>query len=110
MGRHEMVARTTQTEYPWQTVVRGLFQALVALAGAAPLIYAAFTQQDPALAAGGVGTVLAVMGGITRVMALPAVEGFLQAHLPWLAAAPGDLERKARRLDAEGLQGGAEDG
>ena len=94
MGKHELVAQTTQTEHPWQTVVRGIFQALVALAAAAPLIYAAFTQQDPALAAGGVGTVLTIMAGVTRVMALPAVETFLQRFVPWLAAAPGDLERK----------------
>lgn len=110
MGRHELEARTTQTEHPWQTVVRGIFQALVALAAAAPLIYAAFTQQDPGLAAGGAGAVLTVLAGVTRVMAVPSVESFLQAYVPWLAAAPGDMDRKARRLDAESLQGGAEDG
>ena len=47
---------------------------------AAPMIYAAATQGDPA----------AATGAVTRVMALPAVETWLETWLPGLAAAPVD--------------------
>lgn len=79
---------TTQGAHPWRATVRTLVQAGLGLAAAAPLIYAAATQADPATATGAAATVLTVTGAVTRVMALPAVETWLRAYLPWLAAEP----------------------
>ena len=76
----------TQVRRPWRTTVRTVAQALLALAVMAPVLVAAtglHTAQLPWLAG-----VLAVAAGVTRVMALPQVEDFLRAYLPWLAAAP----------------------
>lgn len=63
--------------------IRTAFQALIALAAAAPLI--ADAAGIPATAPG-VGVGLAVAAGVTRVMALPPVEEFLERFVPWLAA------------------------
>lgn len=59
---------------PVKRTIRTVLQVIVALAAGLPLIVAA--SGVPA-AAGGVAVVLAVAGGITRVMALPTVEGLL---------------------------------
>jgi hypothetical protein len=68
--------------------VRTVFAALVGLAAMAPLIYSAAAHQDPAQATGLLAAVLAIAGGITRVMTLPVVEVWLQKFVPWLAADP----------------------
>ncbi|MHC6175482.1 hypothetical protein [Glutamicibacter sp. X7] len=88
MAKHE--ATTTQGTHPWRATVRTLFAAVIALAGLAPLIYEAAAQQLPEMATGAVGGVLLVAGAITRIMALPGVEAFLQRFLPFLAAASRD--------------------
>ena len=95
MGKH-VAASTTQIEFPWQTMIRTIVEGLICLAAGAPLIYQAATLQDPALAGGGVGAALAVSAAVTRVWNLPVVEAWFQRFIPWLAAAPGDLERKRR--------------
>lgn len=72
------VATTTQERYPWRATLRtGLAVGLPLLAGA-PLIYQAATGDDPTAAGAVAGAVLAVAAGITRVMALPVVNTFLQ--------------------------------
>ena len=82
------MATTTQTRHPWRATVRTVLQAVVGLAAMAPLIYGAIAQGDPEAATGWVATALAISAAITRVMALPQVEAFLRAYLPWLAADP----------------------
>lgn len=79
---------TTQSKYPWRAVARTVFAGLVGLAAMAPLVYGAATHQDPAAASGWAATGLAISAGITRVMALPQVNAYLQRILPFLAAAP----------------------
>lgn len=74
----------TQTVYPWRAVLRTVFQAVVSLAAILPLVVGAAGLP----LVGGVAIALAVAGGITKVMALPEVEQFLQTFLPWLAAEP----------------------
>ena len=73
----------TQAAYPWHTVVRTVFQAVVGLAAAWALIVEALgvDQTIPWVA-----TSLAVTAAITRVMALPAVNEWLARFLPFLAA------------------------
>lgn len=78
----------TQVARPWRTTVRTTFQGIVAAAAVAAPVYAAATNHDPAAATGWAATGLAVAAGVTRVMALPAVEGFLARFAPFLAAQP----------------------
>ena len=75
----------TQSEYPWHAVVRTVFQALVGFAAMWGLIVEAMGVDGklPWVAAS-----LAVTGAITRIMAIPAVNAWLETYIPWLAAAP----------------------
>lgn len=82
----------TQVRRPWRTVARTVFQAVVALAAIAPFVYQAATNSDPARATGLLGVVLVVAASITRVMALPSVNGFLERFVPWLAAEPKPVD------------------
>jgi hypothetical protein len=78
-------APATQVRRPWRSTVRTLFQLAVGLAPMLPLIVGASGLDETAPAVAGA---LAISGAVTRVMALPQVEQFLQRFLPWLAAAP----------------------
>ncbi|QGH75765.1 hypothetical protein L3Y25_gp036 [Gordonia phage Syleon] len=71
----------TQVEHPRRAVVRTVFQVVIALAAALPLIVVA--SGVPATAAG-VGVALAVAAGVTRVMALPVVNDLIDQYVPWL--------------------------
>lgn len=82
----------TQVARPWRTTLRTTFQGIVATALLAGPVYAAATNHDPAAATGWAATGLAVAAGVTRVMALPAVDAFLARFLPFLAAAPPTAE------------------
>ena len=75
---------TTQSRHPWRATVRTIFAAGVALLTLLPLIAAtAGIDTVPAIA-----QVLLVAGAVTRVLALPGVERFLELYIPWLAASP----------------------
>ncbi|MGV9666923.1 hypothetical protein [Nocardia niigatensis] len=76
----------SQVRYPWRAVARTVFQLVVGLAAALPVIVA--SSGLPTTAAG-IGTALAISATITRVMSLPAVNAALATWLPWLAAEPG---------------------
>ena len=75
---------------------RTIFAAVVGVAAMVPLIYSAATQGDPAQATGWAAVLLAIAGAVTRVMAVPAGELWLQRFLPFLAANP-DPEGTAPR-------------
>lgn len=80
----------TQVRRPWRATLRTAFQALLALAVMAPVLVEATglrADQWPWLAG-----VLAVAAAVTRVMALPQVEQFLERFLPFLAANPNQQE------------------
>lgn len=66
-----------------------MFTAFIALAALAPVIYTAITLQSSELATGAGAGVLAVAGAVTRVIAIPGVENFLQRFVPWMAASEG---------------------
>lgn len=75
----------TQLKRPWRSTVRTVFQALVGFASMwAILVQVAGLDSTT----GWVSASLAVTAAVTRVMALPQVEAFLQRFLPWLAADP----------------------
>ena len=79
------MATPTQVKRPWRATVRTVFQFILALATLLPfLVTGVYSGSDAAPAV--VGQVLAVAAAVTRVMALPQVEAFLQRFFPWLAA------------------------
>lgn len=82
MGAHRAEPSTTQTAFPWRATVRSVFQFVVGLAAAWALIVQA-AGVDPGVewVAGSV----AIAAGITRVMALPAVDDLIRRFLPFLA-------------------------
>jgi hypothetical protein len=73
----------TQVRHPWRATARTIFAALVAFASMWGVIVEAL-HLDPTWQWVAIAT--AVTGGITRLMAVPAVEMFLRRFLPWLAA------------------------
>jgi len=79
---------STIVSRPTRRTIRSTFQGAVAFAGIAPLIYQAATNHSPEAATGAAAAGIAICGAVTRVMALPAVEGFLQRYVPILAANP----------------------
>jgi hypothetical protein len=75
---------TTQSRHPWRATARTVFAAGVALLTLLPVIAAtAGVDTVPAIA-----QVLVVAGAVTRVLALPDVERFMELYIPWLAASP----------------------
>lgn len=82
------LAEPTQVRRPWRATARTAFQAIVGAAAIAEPVYEAATHQDPAAATGFAALGLGVCLGITRVMALPGVNGWLERFVPWLAAEP----------------------
>lgn len=88
MADHRAVPTSTQQLYPWRTVVRSIFQFVVAVAAAAPLIYVAICNSSPEAATGAAATALSVSAAITRLMALPVVDEILKRFVPILASEP----------------------
>ncbi|WP_433660804.1 hypothetical protein ACQPW1_00495 [Nocardia sp. CA-128927] len=85
MSRDQATEQPSQVRYPWRALVRTVFQLVVGLASALPIIVSA--SGLPATAAG-IGTALAISAAITRLMGVPAVNAALAIWAPWLAAEP----------------------
>lgn len=79
-----MTQEPTQVAHPKRATFRTVFQGAIAFAAILPLILT--TAGIPAV--GWAAILIAVAGAITRVMALPGVEVFLEEYLPFLAAKP----------------------
>lgn len=74
----------TQVAQPWRATVRTMVAAVVALLPILPAIVAvAGVESIP-----WVVSALAVAGGVTRVLAIPAVHDWVSDYVPWLAATP----------------------
>jgi len=76
---------TSQSAYPARTTIRTVFQVVVSLAVGLPFIIEAAGLSE---AVPGVAATLAVAAAITRIMALPWTEEFLERFIPWLSAEP----------------------
>lgn len=81
MGDHS-APEATQTSHPWRATLRTLFAIVVAFAAMwALVVQAAGLDPNTEWVVGSI----AVASGITRVMALPAVDAFIRKFMPWLA-------------------------
>lgn len=86
MGAHSKpLVGSSQEKYPWRATVRTVFQFVIALCAAAPVIIA-LTGLTATTA--GVGTFLVVAAAVTRLMGSPVVNELLSRFAPWLAAEP----------------------
>lgn len=102
-----MAARhlTTRPAHPWKRTARTAVQTVVALAVAAPMIYQAATEQDPAAATGAAGVGLAIAAGLARVMALAPVETILRRVAPWLSASDVAVQDVIAQVDPDSPAG-----
>lgn len=78
----ELTATPTQVKRPWRTTLRTIVQGSVALATLLPYLLSGVNVNPT----GKTAQVLAALAVVTRVMADPKVEAFLQKYVPWLAA------------------------
>lgn len=80
------MSNPTQSRYPWRAVARTAFAVLPLLAAMVPDVVDALGISQTS--AGVIATGLAL--SITKILALPSVNAFLQASglLSWLAAEP----------------------
>lgn len=79
----------TQTRYPWRATARTIAAALVAALVIAPQIIVEAGLSDTAYGA----QALAVIGAVTRILAIPGVDAWLRRYVPWLAAEPPPAAR-----------------
>lgn len=73
----------TQTVHPWRATVRTVSAGALGLLVILPSVLPELGVEALPWAAG----LLAVAGGVTRVLAIPAVDVWVTEHLPWLGAA-----------------------
>lgn len=78
---------TTQSNYPWRATARTAFAVLVALATLIPLVVSHLYADSSAVPAA-LAQAVVFAAAVTRLLATPAVEIFLQKFAPWLSAAP----------------------
>lgn len=83
------MTQPTQTRHPWRATLRTVAAVVIALLPALPDIVDAMGLSAYAWAAG----ILAVAAGITRVLAIPAVNDVLSRWLPALSAAGREQPR-----------------
>lgn len=83
-GRHSIAARSpsSQVRHPWRAAFRTGLAALLAALLAFPEIARVLSISDIPIVATTVGVAVAV----TRVMALPSVERFLDDYAPFLSS------------------------
>lgn len=81
----DRVLEPTQVRQPWRATLRTVFAVLVAVAAMLPLLVETSGLDETLPPVAGA---LAIAGAVTRVLALPQVEDFLERFAPWLAAKP----------------------
>lgn len=79
-----MALEPTQVKHPTRATFRTIFQGVIAAAAVLPLVLTTAGIPPVGLA----GILIGVAGAITRIMAIPAVEDFLENYIPFLAAKP----------------------
>jgi hypothetical protein len=84
MAATRLTGPPTQTRHPWRATTRTTAAAIIGLLPILPSIINAFGVSSVPWVAG----TLAGIAAVTRVLAMPAVEVWMKAYAPWLAAAP----------------------
>jgi hypothetical protein len=85
----------TQTKHPWRATVRTWLAAVVGLLPFLPTIAHEFGMEGVGWVAAGLG----IVGGVTRLLAVPGINGWLQRYASVFAAsspATPDTESEPR--------------
>lgn len=85
-------SNASQVRRPWRATARTVFQGAIGALAMLPLVVEASGLDETAAPVAGA---VAISAGVTRVMALPAVELWLRRFVPWLAAEPRPVEEPA---------------
>lgn len=72
----------TQVRHPWRATARTVFAAVVTALPIVPVVVHELGVESVPWVAGA----LVVIGGVTRVLAMPGVNDWLRQYVPWLAA------------------------
>ncbi|MDK4252608.1 hypothetical protein NLL32_00715 [Corynebacterium propinquum] len=75
---------SSQVQYPNRASIRTFAAAVIGLLPLLPIIADAYGLT----AIPWVAAVLVVTTGTTRLLATPAIAGWIETHLPWLSAEP----------------------
>lgn len=91
---HPAPSQITQAKHPWRSTTRTAVAVVIGFAPLAPALYSAATDHAPEAATGLAATSLAICAGVTRLLAVPAVEQTLRRFkvTSWLAAAPKPID------------------
>lgn len=95
------MTQPTQARHPWRATVRTIAAAVVALLPVLPEIAGQLGVATYPV----VASILVVVGGVTRVLAMPSVNTWLHTYSPWLAADPKPAERPLPRTEATRRRG-----
>ncbi len=74
----------TQTVHPWRATARTVFAAIVGALLLVPIVVAELGVAGVPW----VATAVAIVGTVTRVLAIPAVNAWITEYVPWLAPTP----------------------
>lgn len=85
----------SQVLHPWQAVLRTALALLTMLAVMVKPVLDAVAGGDAETLGPWAGVAVAAGATVTRVLALPVVNAFLERFLPWLAAAGGNGRHEA---------------
>jgi hypothetical protein len=77
------MTQPTQIRHPWRATLRTVAAAAVAALPIVPVVVHELGVESVPWVAGA----LVIVGGATRVLAMPGVEAWLRRYVPWLAAA-----------------------
>jgi hypothetical protein len=85
------MSNPTQVTNSWRATFRTVFAAVLGVASIVPAVLAEVGLDATVLGA----QAIAVTGAVTKIMALPGVNVFIQTYIPWLAAEgdPGGRHR-----------------
>lgn len=90
--RAELWEKPTQARHPWKATARSVAAALLALLPALPEIAKQAGIETIPL----VASVLAITAAVTRILAIPEVDRWMDRYLPGLSADDGYFENKDR--------------
>ena len=85
-----VIARPTQSQHPARAVIRTVFAFVASLALVIPVVVEAIGADFASVPV--VATIVGVAAAVTRVLAIPQVNEFLQrwVYTSWLAANPAE--------------------
>lgn len=96
-GLKDSPREPTQTIHPWRSVARSTIAFAIGFIPIGTALVIQLGWDSTPFFAG----FLAIGAAITRVMAMPVTETFLNRHLPWLSASQYAGKHRAKEMESE---------